>query len=700
VSSTAPVSPARTTGVFAFAAATFLGAFLLFLVQPLIAKYLLPWFGGSPAVWTGCMLFFQGVLLAGYTYAHLGARRLSLRGNALLHLAVLTVAAAAVAISVLHPPRQPDPVGAAELAPLGQMLLLLTRTVGLPALALSATSPLLNSWYARTSPAAGAGVYRLYAISNAGSLLALVAYPFAVEPAMTRRAQVVVWSAAFLLFAVLCAYLATRAARSLNRPAHATGADQDTPGRVGLATRLLWLALPACASVLLLATTNAMTYSVAPVPLLWVLPLALYLLTFILAFDERRWYRRNVAGLPLVFAAAGVCWVLLGVQPGAPAASRVGILAGSMFVCCMVCHGELAALKPPPARLTAYYLSIAAGGALGGFLVAVVAPLVFDRYAELHLAVWACCLLALATPYLAGAAGRRPSGVVAMLSIAGLVVLATVLWTARDPYSLGAGTAIARVRDLYGVLTVYESSPGEPARANRVLRHAGVAHGQQFLDPDRRRKPTTYYGDASGIAAALDTVGSRLRRVGVVGLGTGTLAARGAPGDVLRFYELSPTVERVARQYFTYLSDSPARCEVVIGDARLSLEREPPQGFDVLVLDAFSGHAIPTHLLTREAFALYHRHLAPGGVVAVHVSNRYVDLEPVVAQQAAHGGWEAVLITSDGDESEGLHAADWVVVADADRVAGLHLPGMRRPRHDPKLPLWTDDYASVYHVLR
>jgi SAM-dependent methyltransferase len=256
------------------------------------------------------------------------------------------------------------------------------------------------------------------------------------------------------------------------------------------------------------------------------------------------------------------------------------------------------------------------------------------------------------------------------------------------------------VRDLYGVLTVYESSPGEPARANRVLRHAGVAHGQQFLDPDRRRKPTTYYGDASGIAAALDTVGSRLRRVGVVGLGTGTLAARGAPGDVLRFYELSPTVERVARQYFTYLSDSPARCEVVIGDARLSLEREPPQGFDVLVLDAFSGHAIPTHLLTREAFALYHRHLAPGGVVAVHVSNRYVDLEPVVAQQAAHGGWEAVLVTSEGDESEGLHAADWILVTDADRTGVLHRPGMRRPRRDPRLPLWTDDYASVYHVLR
>ena len=697
--------PARGPGLFAFAAATFLGAFLLFLVQPMIARYLLPWFGGGPAVWTGCMLFFQVVLLAGYAYAHVGARRLSLRGHAVLHLVVLAAAGWAAAMFALHPLRQPlAHAGASELAPLGQMLLLLSTAVGLPALALSATSPLLNSWYARTIPTAGASVYRLYAVSNAGSLLALVAYPFAVEPAMSRRAQVVAWSVAFAGFALLGAYCASRGARSQKRSAdRAPEPSSHAPLHVGLATRLLWLAFPACASVLLLATTNTLTHDVAAIPLLWVLPLALYLLTFILAFDQRRWYRRNVAGLPLAFAAAGVCWELLGGQPGAPAASRVGLLSAALFVCCMVCHGELAAVKPRPDGLTAYYLSVAAGGALGGVLVAVVAPLVLDRYAELHLALWACCALALAAPYFARSddpSRRRPSGLVAMLSVAGLVALAVVLWAARDPYSLGVGTVVARVRDLHGVITVYESHADDPARASRLLRHAGVTHGRQFLAPDRRRLPITYYGDGSGVAAALDAAGPGPRRVGVVGLGAGTLAARGRPGDVFRFYELSPSVERVARHYFTFLADSPARCEVVLGDARLSLEREPPQNFDVLVLDAFSGHAIPVHLLTREAFALYRNHLAPGGVLAVHVSNQYVDLQPVVARQAADAGWQALLLASDDDEAQGLMAADWVLVAEAARVEALQRPGARPPRVDPKLPLWTDDYASVYHVLR
>jgi hypothetical protein len=694
----------------AFAAATFLGAFLLFLVQPLAGKFVLPWFGGGPAVWTGCLLFFQVVLLAGYAYAHLGVSRLSARAQGAVHVALLAVAAVALVPFAAHRFSQPPaPSGTAELAPLVQILGFLAASVGLPSLALSATSPLLNAWYARAAPAAGPGVYRLYAVSNAGSLLALVAYPFGVEPALSRRTQAVAWSAGFAAFAVLCGYCALRSTRR-SAAGGEEGNKSDTGGppapRSTLPRRLLWVALPACASVLLLATTNTMTNDVAAVPLLWVLPLALYLLTFVVAFEGRRPYRRRLGGVSLVMAAAGVCWVLLGADVGLPVAGRVAVLAAAMFVCCMVCHGELSALRPPPRELTAYYLSVAAGGALGGVLVAVAAPLVLDRYLELHLGLWACCLLALVTPYLAPARGVPPyttrTGLAALLGVAGLVVLAAVLWAARDPYPVHGARTVGRYRDFFGVVTVYELNPDDPRRACRVLRHAGVTHGGQFVAPERRREPSTYYGPGSGIAAAFRTTAGAPRRVGIVGLGAGTVAAFGAEGDFFRCYELSPTVERIAREQFTYLADSAANWEVVLGDARLSLEREPPQRFDLLALDAFSGHAIPVHLLTAEAFALYRRHLAPGGVIVVNVSNRYVDVEPVVARQAERGGWQAVVISNEpADGGSGLLGSDWVLLTDdAARTAAFRAAGGRPPRTNPTIPPWTDDYASLYHVLR
>ena len=687
-----------------FAVATFLGAFLLFLVQPLIAKFILPWFGGGPAVWTGCMLFFQVVLLAGYAYAHVGTRRMTPRGHTVLHVVLLAAAVWLLGMFVLHGPREPPPLpSGSEMAPLGQMLVLLAVAVGAPALVLSATSPLLNAWYARQAPGAGARVYRLYAVSNAGSLLALVAYPFVVEPALSRRTQLGAWAVAFVTFALLCAYCASRVARAKRADVPPEPAEGNVSRTTNAGARLLWLVLPACASVLLLATTNTMTHLVAPLPLLWVLPLALYLLSFILAFDARRWYRRTIAGLPLAVAAAGVCWVLLGAG-GAAMAPRVVVLAGALFVCCMVCHGELAELKPPPRELTAYYLTVAAGGALGGVLVAVVAPLVLDRYLELHLALWVCCLLALAAPFVSGQAQRRPSAVVVMPSVVGLIALGAVLWAVRDPHPVGAGVPVGRFRDFYGVITLYEQFGDDPERANLALRHAGVTHGRQFLSPEKRRRPTSYYSERGGAGVALGDATARPggRRVGVVGLGAGVIAVYGRPGDTFRFYELSPTVERIARERFTFLSDSAARCEVVIGDGRLSLEREPPQAFDVLALDAFSGHAIPYHLLTAEAFALYRRHLAPGGVVLVNVSNTYVDIQPVVAQQAARGGWTAVLVSNhQGDATDGVEAADWVLLTDDPAKVTAFRGGGRLPlREDPDLPLWTDDYASLYHVLR
>lgn len=707
------VEPALAQGAaastrVAFAAATFLGAFLLFLVQPLVGKYVLPWFGGGPAVWTTCMLFFQMALLAGYAYAHLAVSRMSSRAQAVVHPALL---AAAVVVALLlngaHRWQPPAPgAGASELAPIVQILSVLSLGLFLPALALSATSPLLNAWYARAVPGSGARVYRLYAVSNAGSLLALVAYPFLIEPAMSRRAQAAVWWAGLAVFAVLCTVCARLAARAAaGGGAAGAGDDQNDPARAtGLATRGMWLALPACASVMLLATTNTLTHAVAAMPLLWVLPLVLYLLTFIVAFDAPRWYRRGVVGAALVLAAAAVCVVLIGADAWLSITVRVALLSAAMFVCCMACHGELAALKPAPRELTGYYLAIAAGGAIGGVLVAVAAPIVLDRYAELHLGLWTSCALALAAPWVTRKErAEKRSGILAMFGVAGLVVLAAVLWEARDPYPYAGGKPIKRWRDFYGVVTLYEAHRGDPQRESVLMRHAGVTHGLQFRSPEKSRRPTTYFGPSSGIGIALraeDTPAPR--RVGVVGLGAGTLAAYGRPGDTFRFYELSPTVARVARSHFTYLADSPARCDVVLGDGRLSLEREPPRGFDVLVLDAFSGHAVPYHLLTQQAFTLYRRHLAPNGVVAVNVTNRYVDLQPVLAQQAALAGWDALLVSNpDAPEPDAVHAADWILLtADPARLADFRRLGGVAPRVDKSLRIWTDDYASLFPVLR
>ena len=704
-----PSHPHAGSDALALAGATFLGAFLLFLVQPLVAKYILPWFGGGPAVWTTCVLFFQVVLLGGYAYAHLAARTLSARSQAAVHVFLLAVAVAvALAVALGHPS---EPAGSAaadrsELAPVVRILGLLAVGVGAPCLVLSATSPLLNAWAARGTAGPDARVYRLYAVSNTGSLLALVAYPFVVEPVLSRRAQAMLWAAGLGAFAVVCAYCAIRAARV--GPDDRTDQDRIMGGsrlpRTSLPRRLLWLALPACASVLLLATTDVMTHDVAAMPLLWVLPLAVYLLSFVLAFAERRWYRRWVAGAPLTLAIAGFCAALLGVDlaMGFSIVARIAMLAGALMVCCLVCHGELAALKPPPRELTGYYLTIAAGGALGGLLVAVVAPLLLDRYLELHASVWCCCLLALVATFVAPSPRRLPVPVTLMLGVTGLVALGGFLWAARDPFSRG-GRAVARHRDFYGVLTVYETATDDPARASRLLRHGSVTHGRQFLAPEKRRAATTYFGEASGVGAHLKNRGARdPRRVGVVGLGAGTLAAYGRPGDMFRFYELSPAVERVARDQFTYLADCPARCDVILGDARLSLAREPPQSFDVLVLDAFSGHAIPVHLLTAEAFDLYRRHVARGGVIAVHVSNAYVDLEPVVARQAARGGWTALRISNPpGNDLDAIEAADWILLTDdAARADALRAAGGVPAREDAKVPLWTDEYASLYHVVR
>ncbi len=696
----------------AFALTIFVGAFLLFQVQPLIAKYILPWFGGSPGVWTTCMLFFQVLLLCGYAYAHLLDRRLRPRAQALVHLVLVAVA---VALLPITPGASWKPGAAGE--PVPRILALLTASVGSQGLVLASTGPLMQKWFHRARP--GMSPYRLYALSNLGSLLALVSYPFVVEPNLSRDAQAWVWSAGFGLFALLsgaCALAAFRAGG--NVAGLETGVTVDDAERAPRrATTMLWFCLPACACVLLLAVTNQLCVDVAVIPFLWVLPLSLYLLSFVLAFHSPRWYPRPVFAPLLALSVAGVCVLLRSAQhKEISVLAQIAVYSGVLFVCCMVCHGELVRLKPHPSRLTRFYLVVAAGGAAGGAFVAILAPLLFRGYFELHLGLLACCLVALVVFFLDDRwvlHRARPRWAWTGLVLAFLGLGAGLGREARD---FTAGT-LSITRNFYGVLSVTEED-GRPGMHRYVLTHGTTLHGLQFDDPEKRRWPTSYYGEGSGVGLAARLLpGQGPRRIGVVGLGVGTVAAWGKKGDVVRFYEINPEVKRLALTRFTYLQDTPAEVQVVLGDARISLEREEPQGFDLLVLDAFSGDAIPVHLLTKDAFETYLRHLKPDGVIAVHVSNAYLDLQPVIFLVADHFRLGRVFIEDDRardraeDEAEqaaedrrrGLKSSRWVLVSR--NTAFLESEEVQDAASEPEeeyplVRLWTDDDTNLFRILR
>jgi hypothetical protein len=667
----------------------FLSAFLLFQVQPLIGKYILPWFGGAPGVWTTCLLFFQVALLAGYAYAHLVVSRLSPRTQALLHAALLLGVLLTLPIIPAERLKPPDPAN-----PSGRIILLLALTVGLPYFALATTAPLLQAWVARIDPRVAP--YRLYALSNFASLLALVSYPFVIEPLMSRREQAWAWSGLFVLFAVGCAYCAWRAARRKPPPGPPPDEAASEPAEVAPSAyrRFMWVALPACASALLLGTTNTLTQDVAPVPFLWVLPLALYLLTFVLAFDHPRWYSRRVLGPLMVLAAAAMAWAMRQTLHNISIGQMLVVYSGGMFVACLLCHGELARLRPHPRHLTAYYLAISAGGALGGAFVSILAPVLFTRYLEFGLSLWACCALLLviaATDERSRLRRLRPPLAWVAL-IGGMATLGYFVWAA-DVIEPGA-VLVRRTRNFYGVLRVHElKTKTDPPHTMRTLHHGRVMHGMQIVDDETlRRAPRAYYGPRSGVGQALQRLEKRpARNIGVIGLGAGTLAALARPGDRLTFYEIDPGVLEVAQSHFDYLRDARATVDVVMGDARLSMERQPPQEFDLLVLDAFSGDAVPVHLLTREAFAIYRRHVRDDGLFAFHISNRHLDLRPVVAGLAQAQGLKVFFISSDpqrGDVAE--FPSTWAVMGRS--------PTPQTPRGDEIL--WTDDRADLLSILK
>jgi SAM-dependent methyltransferase/MFS family permease len=666
-----------------YAVTIFLSSFLLFLVQPLIARLILPWFGGSAAVWTTCMLFFQVLLLAGYAYAHVVIRKLEGRSAAIVHTALL---AAAIALLPISPSEAWKPAGEDE--PISRILLLLGATVGLPYFLLASTSPLLQAWFARARP--GENPYRLFAISNLASLVALVGYPFVVEPFLAAGPQVAAWSWLFAGFAVLCAALAWRTPRR-------DSAVAQEPGSFGIgkSTVFLWLALSATGSVLLLAVTNHLTQNVAAVPLLWIAPLTLYLASFIIAFEGRNWYRPELLW-PLVLALlAGMAWLLADTDYHFNLPLQLGIFLPGLFLACLFCHGELYRMRPPPRHLTAFYLIVSAGGALGGLLVAVVAPLAFNAYYELGIGLVVLGLLAA----LRFAALGRIQGVASLAVLLGASAAA-----AYDGLRYHEDVRLSE-RGFYGVLRVKEyGSPGEPGHLRRLV-HGAIMHGEQYMDDARRDVVTTYYTETSGIAAAIESRTGKPLRIGVIGLGTGTLAAYGRKGDLYRFYDIDPRVMDIARNEFTYLADSRAQIELALGDARLTLEREAPQGFDVLAVDAFSSDAIPVHLITREALGVYLKHVRPDGIVAFHVSNRFLDLIPVVARLAKEHGAHAVLVSDDAeDEGDSLRSrSDWVLVSRdpaALKRRAIVEAGAQPAEDRPEWRTWTDDYSNLIQILK
>lgn len=683
-----------------YALTILLSAFLIFQVQPLISKFILPWFGGTPGVWTTCMLFFQVVLFAGYAYAHASIRWLTPRWQALLHTGLLLFALTAMPIT---PDASWKPTGG-EL-PTARILGLLAATVGLPYFLLSATGPLLQGWFSQGRP--GTAVYRLYALSNIGSVLGLVTYPFLFEPWMATGSQAFAWSCGFLAFVVCCGWCAFDLALRKKTPEVLETSSTEMGGKAASveevpnwATRGAWFGLSACASVMLLATTNQVCLDVAVIPFLWVLPLTLYLASFILCFDRAWWYPRRTYAIALVGTL--VCLAqLMRAASDVPILTQITVHFASLFFCCMVCHGELVRLKPAPQHLTAFYLASSAGGAAGGVLVGVIAPLVFQQYLELHAAVIACCGIA-AWLFLQDPewlqAGGKPRW------IWGCVLLAVFggLQTFGAAQGTGGPGELAVTRNFYGVLRVVATDTDHRDLAMHRMVHGRIVHGLQFTADDKRAIPTAYYGEHSGVGRLLNhPQWSASRKIGMVGLGVGTLAAYGRPGDAFRFYEINPDVIRLAEEHFSYLKDSAARIEMVVGDARLSLEREPDQQFDVLVLDAFSSDSIPAHLLTEEAFAIYLRHIQPHGALAFHITNRHFDLQPVIAGAAQRYGLHAVKIHSDNRPERAQARCDWMLLThdpqlfQSPEIAAAITPPESRPTQ-----LWTDRFNNVVSILK
>ncbi len=710
-----------------FGAALFSSAFLLFWIEPLFARMALPRLGGSQGVWNTCLVFFQASLLLGYSYAHLIARHLSLRAQVLAHLAVLAIGAAFLPIAMRAGWAPP-----ADGSPVLPLLALLTVTLGWPFFALSANAPLLQHWFAFGAHKQSANPYVLYAASNAGSLAALLAYPFLLEPHFTLSQQSALWSVGFFALAAMIAIAGTF-------PALARGASVQTQlatytSEVSWRLRLTWLVYAAIPSSLLLGVTGYVTTDIASIPLLWIAPLALYLLTFVLIFAARppiphRWMIRALPGA-VVLAALGF-WL-------APISLAAAIAAHftAFFIIAMACHGELARLRPQVDRLTEFYFWMSLGGVVGGALTALVSPLVFNGIIEYPLVLGLACLV---QPQRAEDK-KLTTAQIALLAAAALVVLvepaarfgqllsvSLSLWAIamvalfafqKKNASLAAltlllisfvghtiytrdGTVIWRGRSFYGAYVVTQ----DDTRGYRLMFHGTTLHGVELLKAPPQ--PLTYYAHGGPLGDVMRTLGPHAQSIGAVGLGIGSAACYARPDQSWTFFEIDGLVSDVAARsgLFRELPGCAPQAKVVLGDGRLSLERGPTGRYDLLILDAFSSDAIPVHLVTREAFASYVRALKPHGAIALHITNRYFDLAPIIARVAKEAG----LVAYDWDfkpppktDYALLSVSHWIVLARAPADLGAVATDGHWTRRiaDPKVRLWTDDYSNLLAALR
>jgi hypothetical protein len=733
-----------------FSLAVFLSAALLFLVQPMVGRMVLPLFGGAAAVWNTCLVFYQAVLLLGYLYAHALSSRSMLAGQWLAHGALLIVVLALLPIGL-----SPEAAPGGDESPALALLWRLTTTVGLPFFALSGTGTVLQAWFSRSGHAVARDPYFLYAASNLGSMLALLAYPTLVEPRLGLADQSRLWGWSYLVLAVIviaCGRFVARAARPA--PSIADPAGPAATGR----QRLAWLGLAFVPSSLMMGTTFHLTTDIAPVPLLWVVPLGLYLLAFIVAFA-----RLPVGVARAVGAAAGpvtiaLLFFLLS-EMRAPTWFALLHHLVALFLLSATYLGKLASTRPPPEHLTEFYLWVALGGVAGGAFNALLAPLVFETAAEYLLMLILAVALMPWVRLRASAPKPWPSGRAVLAELAAAAAVGGLCaWLVSSPAPLGridltavgnlvgfprwrittaltyaapfalclvyylldrtvafalalaavAGVCtldnesgrrvVLRDRSFFSVLTVADDPEGDC----RHLLSGVTPHGRQFIDPRSRSTPLAFYlreGPVGDVFRALDRAGKG--DVAVVGLGTGAIAAYGETGQRMTFYEIDPAVARIARdsRLFSYLADSKAAVEVVLGDARLRLREARPAAYRLLIVDAFSSDAIPTHLLTREAVALYLDKVAPGGLVAIHISNRYVDLAGLAGRLAADAGLAIRLRQWGGGDGCARFATRWVVLARDERDLGSLATAWDPVAVPAGTPLWTDDYCDLAALL-
>ena len=725
-----------------FAGTLLVSAALLFCVEPMIAKMLLPLLGGAPAVWSTCMVFFQATLLAGYVYAHLSTRYLSVRAQAVVHSALILCPLLVLPLAISRDATAGWP---ADANPVLHLLWLLTTTVGLPFFVVSTSAPLLQTWFSRVDAEGGKDPYFLYGASNLGSMVALLGYPFLIEPMFGLKEQSRAWQVGYgvlIALVLVCAYTVFKApARAATSPKSQETAPVTKP--IGGSRRLRWLALAFIPSSLLLGVTTFISTDVAAIPLFWVVPLAVYLATFIFVFAKKRRppHALMVRILPLLTTLT-VGLMLSELHD--PAWLFILIHLATFFVASMVCHGELASDRPPTEHLTEFYLFMSAGGVLGGIFNGLVGPAILDRLLEYPLAIVLACMVRrvsdepstptqrradLIVPALIGllAVGLNfvveKAGVIAGLQFGAIFAIPlllnfrTLLRPTRFALGIGAillasslhssGHLLCRERNFFGLVRVAVDS----AYVNVV--DGTTIHGRQAIDPARRHEPVGYYDRTGPLGKIFDQVHAMgdNGHIGVIGLGSGEMAAYARLGETWTFYEINPAMVRIARNpaYFTYLSDVPSSvpCAVILGDARLRLREAGDKGYDLLILDAFSSDAIPQHLLTREAMRLYLAKVKDHGFFAAHITNQHLDLVPTLSDLATDAGLVAYVgassSLSEAELANGKFSSKWFVVArtaeDVPIIAALS-SGYARSVGDPARRVWTDDFSNLLAAMR